>query len=126
MPEEAPSLVRQAIGLTVAAAGQELQGFRRQVPDLMLKSVQIDRIGCAGGANDRIGPEAEFSRGCNKAATPVSDFKPSASGRSRAASGFVLGQQTRARPGQREYRARWPPAPGGVPGFVIPPDQIGA
>jgi hypothetical protein len=45
LSEEAPSLIGKAIGLTVAAAEQEQQGFRRQVLDLVLQRVQVDRIG---------------------------------------------------------------------------------
>ena len=44
MSEQAPRLVRKAIGLTVATPKQEQQGFRRQVLDLMLQSVQVGRI----------------------------------------------------------------------------------
>jgi hypothetical protein len=51
--EEAPRIVGQAIGLAIATAGR----FRRQMLYIVLKSVQIDRIGSQG----------KFSRGCSKA-----------------------------------------------------------
>jgi hypothetical protein len=44
MSEEAPGMFREAIGLAVVAAEQELQDFRRQVLDLMLESIQVDRV----------------------------------------------------------------------------------
>src|SRR6266436_1308953 len=72
MSEEAPSLIGQAIGLTVAAAKQEQQGFRRQVLDLVLQRVQVDRIGHARITNNGVGAEDETARRCNEAAAPVS------------------------------------------------------
>ena len=44
MSEEAPRLAGKPIGLTVATAKQEQQGLRGQVLDLVLQSVQVDRI----------------------------------------------------------------------------------
>ena len=41
--------------------------------DLMLQSVQVDRIGRPRVTNNRIRTDAEFSRGCNEAAAPVSE-----------------------------------------------------
>src|SRR5437867_4028697 len=70
--EKAPSLIRKAIGLTVAAPKQEQQGFRRQVLDLVLQRVQVDRIERAGITNNRISAEGETARRCNEAAAPVS------------------------------------------------------
>ncbi len=42
--EQAPSLVGETIGLAVPAAEQKQYNFRRQVPNLVLQSVQIDRV----------------------------------------------------------------------------------
>ena len=42
--EQPPSLVGQAIGLAVTAAEQKQYDFRRQVPNLVLQGIQIDRV----------------------------------------------------------------------------------
>jgi hypothetical protein len=68
MSEEAPSLIGQAIGLTVAAAEQEQQGFRRQVLDLLLQRVQVDRIGHPRITNNGVSAEGETARRCGEAA----------------------------------------------------------
>ena len=72
MSEEAPSLIGKAIGLTIAAAKQEQQGFRRQVLDLVLQLVQVDRIGYARITNNGVSAEGETARRCNEPAAPVS------------------------------------------------------
>ena len=72
MSEEAPSVIGKAIGLTVAAAKQEQQGFRREVLDLVLQRVQVDRIGRARITNNGVSAEGEMAGRCNQAAAPVS------------------------------------------------------
>src|SRR5580698_11042171 len=42
--EQAPSLIGETIGLAVPAAEQKQYDVRRQVPNLVLHSVQIDRV----------------------------------------------------------------------------------
>jgi hypothetical protein len=67
-----PSLIGKAIGLTVATAKQEQQGFRRQVLDLVLQRVQVDRIGRTRITNNGVGAEGETAGRCNEAAASVS------------------------------------------------------
>jgi hypothetical protein len=71
MSEQAPRLVRKAIGLTVATPKQEQQGFRRRVLDLMLQSVQVGRIRHARITNNGVRAEAETACGGNEPATPI-------------------------------------------------------
>jgi len=72
MSEEVPSLIGKAIGFTVAAAKQERQGFHRQVLDLVLQRVQVDRIGHARITNNGVSAEGETARRCDEVAAPVS------------------------------------------------------
>ena len=73
MSEQAPRLVRKPIRLAVAAAKQEQQGIRRQVLDLVLQRVQIDRIRGTPVTNDGIGADAEATGRRNEATAPVSE-----------------------------------------------------
>src|SRR6266436_3525909 len=101
MSEEAPSLIGQAIGLTVAAAKQEQQGFRRQVLDLVLQRVQVDRIGHARITNNGVGAEDETARRCNEAAAPVSKtvtIERAALAQAGVVTYFFQGHFRRARP----------------------------
>src|SRR5258708_1533536 len=73
MREQAPSLVGQTVGLAIAAPEQVQHGFRRQRVDLMLQSVQLDRIRHAWIADNGIGAEAETTRGGDQTGAPISE-----------------------------------------------------
>ena len=71
--EQAPSLVGETIGLAVTAAEQKQYDFRRQVPNLVLLSIQFDRVRQARVANDGVRAEAEMPAGRNEAVAPISE-----------------------------------------------------
>ena len=73
LSEQSPGLVRKKFGLTVAAGKQEQQALRGQVLDLVLQSVQVDRIRHSRITDDRVRAEGETARGCNEAAAPISE-----------------------------------------------------
>src|SRR4029077_2645848 len=66
--EEPPSLVGQSIGLAVTTTKQKQYDFCRQVLNLMLQSVQVDRVRHARVTNNGVGAEAEMTTGHNEAA----------------------------------------------------------
>src|SRR5580693_2873809 len=69
--EQAPRLVAETIGLAVPAAEQKQDDFRRQVSNLVLHSVQFDRVRQARVTYDGIRAEAEMPGRCNEAAAPI-------------------------------------------------------
>ncbi len=73
MPEQAPRIVGQAIGLAITAAEQKQHALDREVLDLMLERSEIDRIGRARIPHDRIGAKAELSGRRDQARAPVSE-----------------------------------------------------
>ena len=55
MSEQPPGFLRQTIGFAIAAAEQKLHHIVRQIRDLVLDGVQVDRVEGAGIVDHRIG-----------------------------------------------------------------------
>ena len=64
---------RLSPGLTVTTAKQKQYNFRRQVLNLVLQSIEIDRVRHARVTNNRVRAEAEMTTGRNEAAAPISE-----------------------------------------------------
>ena len=79
--EEPSSLVGRSIGLAVTTTKQKQYDFCRQMLNLMLQSVQVDRVRHARVTNNRVGAEAEMTDAydCNVERALLTCFRTGAS-----------------------------------------------